>query len=124
MVDDGRMNEAFDALQIMVAVMLLLSALPNLAGSPRMRAAFSVLGVPQALRVTFAALELMSAVGLLAGLREPFIGMNSALLMAPGLAGMAITNAARSRRRDAWIPPAMLLYLCGLIAYVRWQALP
>ena len=117
------MEEAFDALQIMVAASLLLSALPNLAGSPRMRAAFSILGVPQPLRLTFAVLGLICGVGLLAGLRQPFIGMTSALLMAPGLAGMTLTNVTRSRRRDAWITPAMLLYLCGLIAYVRWLPL-
>ena len=114
------MEAAFNALQIMLAAVFLLSAVPKLTGAERMRATFAILGVPQPLRLASAAVELAAAVALLVGLDDPSIAMIAAFSMMPILFGMTMANITRSRRKDAWMPTAILLFLCGLVAYVRF----
>jgi uncharacterized membrane protein YphA (DoxX/SURF4 family) len=118
------LEAAFNALQIMLAAVFLLSAIPKLTGAERMRATFAILGVPQPLRLASAAIELAASVALLVGLTDPSIAMNAALSMMPVLFGMTVANITRSRRKDAWMPTAILLFLCGLVAYVRYTQLP
>jgi uncharacterized membrane protein YphA (DoxX/SURF4 family) len=115
-----RLAHGFDALQAAVAVLFLMAGAPKLLGSWRMRAMFDHLGVPQQLLVIVGAVECAAAIGLLVGFQNHTISVASALIACPWMFGAMMTNIKRSRRRDAWLTTGLLLFLCALIAYVRW----
>jgi hypothetical protein len=70
--------------------------------------------------VVVGALETAVALGLALGFLNHAISVFAALLACPPMFGAMMTNITRSRRRDAWLPTGMLLFLCALIAFVRW----
>lgn len=114
------MAEAFYALQGMLAVVFMTSGVPKVFGTPRWQAAFEHLGVPPSLRVLWAWVEVSCALGLVVGLFNAHAAALSALCLAPLMLGATVTNLTRSRRRDAWLTTAILLFLCMLVAYVRY----
>lgn len=119
-MEGARLALGFNALQIGVAIMFLSAGTPKLLGSWRMRAMFDHLGVPQQLLVVVGTVEAAAGIGLLVGFHNHAISVFSALVACPFMFGAMMTNILRSRRRDAWLTTGLLLFLCVLIAYVRW----
>jgi putative oxidoreductase len=117
---DERATFGFDALQTGMAVLFLMAGLPKLLGSHRARAMFDHLRVPQQLLVIVGTVETAVALGLLIGFRNHAISVVAALVACPPMLGAMLTNIMRSRRREAWMPTGMLLFLCVLLVYVRW----
>jgi uncharacterized membrane protein YphA (DoxX/SURF4 family) len=120
---DSRLALGFDALQLGVAAMFVVAGLPKLLGSWRMRAMFDHLRVPQQLLIVVGTVETAAGIGLAIGaFHDHAISVAMALVACPFMLGAMVTNIMRSRRRDAWLTTGILLYLCVLIAYVRWPS--
>ena len=102
---------------VLLALVAAASGVPKIAGAPRMRDEATHLGVPRTGYVLIGALELAAAVGLLAGLAHPPLGIAAAgglVLMMTG----AVLAHLRASDRTAALAPALAVGIIGAFTLV------
>lgn len=114
-VEDARTPRrvAVWGVQIAVAGAFLATGAAKLAGVPKVMTTFDELGVGHWFRYVTAALEIISAVGLLIPAVAPFAAVLLALTMVGAIAAHVFVLGG------SWAPAAVLLVACVAIAWAR-----
>lgn len=104
------------ALQILLALVFLMSGLTKLLGHQMQRDNFKRWGYPSwSMRVT-GAVELTGAIVLIVGLWVPAAGVIAALLLATTMVGAIFTHIRIKDRQ--WLPSSVLLVLALIGAFL------
>lgn len=104
--------------EILLAVVFLLTGVPKVIGTRYMIRAFERFGYPQSWRVLAGMVEVAASLGLLVGLFVPVIGAGAALSLCPIMIGATYTNFTK-RKGGAWGATLVLLLMCGWVASVH-----
>lgn len=111
-------NVVLWALQVLLAAIFVMAAVPKFLGDPTMVATFEAVGVGQWLRYVTGAGEIAGAIGLLV----PRLTGLAALGLVGVMIGATVTNLLTA-------PPLAVVTLVlggllGLVAWRRWSGLP
>lgn len=99
---------------VLLALVAAASGVPKIASTPRMRDEATHLGIPRTGYVLIGALEIAAAIGLLAGLTQPPLGIAAAGGLVLMMAGAALTHL-RAGDRTAAMAPALTVGLTAAL---------
>lgn len=111
-------NVALWALQVLLAAIFVMAAVPKFLGDPTMVATFEAVGVGQWLRYVTGACEIAGAIGLLV----PRLTGLAALGLVGVMIGATVTNLLTAP--PLAVVTLVLGALLGLVAWRRWSGLP
>ncbi|TDC91297.1 DoxX family protein [Saccharopolyspora aridisoli] len=111
-------NVVLWALQVLLAAVFVMAAVPKFLGDPTMVATFEAVGVGQWLRHITGACEIAGAIGLLV----PRLTGLAALGLVGVMIGATVTNLLT--QPPVAFATVVLGVLLGLIAWRRWSGLP
>lgn len=111
-------NVVLWALQVLLAAIFVMAAVPKFLGDPTMVATFEAVGVGQWLRYVTGAGEIAGAIGLLV----PRLTGLAALGLVGVMIGATVTNLLTAP--PLAVVTLVLGVLLGLVAWRRWSGLP
>lgn len=107
--------------QLLVGAGFLGAGIPKLAGADQMVDEFARFRYPQWFRVTTGAVEVVGAIGMLAGLARPGLVPPAALLLGATMTGAIASHARAGDPRARITRPAGLLALVVAASMLRTQ---
>lgn len=112
------MDVAASVLQVLLAVVFLLSGGIKIAGHPMQVANFQRYGYPQWFRVVTGVVEVIGAAGMVAGLFEEQFAIAAAVVLGVTMVGATYTDIRRSPPAMV-APPVVLLVMSIAVAVLR-----
>lgn len=116
------MNSVAIVLQVVLGLMFLMAGFTKLGAKQQVQA-FEHYGYPQWFRVVTGVVELVAAVGLLAGIWYPHLAPLAGLLLAVTMLGAVITHMRVQDPAKATIMPLAFLVLSVLVTIIKWHSL-
>lgn len=117
------MNIIATGLQVFLGLVFLGSGASKIVGAQRQVESFDLLRLPQWFRPIVGGVEIIGALGIIAGTVLHWLAVAAAIWLVGIMLGALLTHLRIRDTAQHFMPPAVLLCVAALVIALRWSSL-